>query len=437
MSETDYKILIVNGQSIYDNNATGITLRSVFSNYDENKILEVFYSQVPPENIKKEGIKSLRLDTKIVPLNYIIRKTINKNKISSFNKDIQGIDIRSSKAKNSIKVILKYFVLGLINYSPIIVKDKKLLSIVDNFSPDVIYTLGADIIPLKLANYFSKRYDSLPILLHYMDNWPQTKYSSSLLFRPFYNKLHSLLNDIQQSNKTALVISEKMAKEYDELFAPVKHYPLMNSIDANLLYYNESAEDECNKKVVTFAYLGGLHLDRDKQLLCIERAISTLNKKREKAQLVIYTSDTDREKYENEFTDAVFRQYVDHKDIFKEYSKADVLVHIESFDTDLIKYTKYSISTKISEYMLSKKPILLFAPEELAVYQYVKDTNCGICVDNEKSLIEAIDFLSNNESKRKELGEKGFAKASEKHTKEAAYLLINYACNELVKTKRE
>lgn len=432
------KILIVNGQSMHDKNATGITLESMFSKFDSDSIAEVYYSQIQPNVESTDAYRSYCLPIETVPLNRFIRQWLGRKRINNYNQSITGIDLRSNEAKNNKKAMFKSFILGLINYSPLFVKDKSVLKEIDNFKPDVIYTLGADIIPLKLAVFFSKRYGNIPILIHYMDNWLETKYANSIALLLFRKKLQRIISDIRRKNKYALVISDKMASEYDEKYCPVKHFPIMNSIavDGNQLIKSVKKD----KEDVIFAYLGGLHLGRDEQLVRIQNAIEQYNCtcKEPKAKLFIYTSKTNKDNFEKKFDKSCveFKDFVPHERVFMEYEKVDVLLHIESFDSDLIDFTKYSLSTKISEYMFSGKPILLYAPEELAVYQYIQNNRCGVCVHEEEHLVESITKLVADKEFRNKLGNNGYYTAIQKHSTEAAYHTILSVSRLLISDRR-
>lgn len=436
MRRKEPRILIVNGQSIYDNNATGITLRSIVSRFDVKNVKEVYYSNEKGSQHDKE-IESFKLDSSTVPLNCFVRRIIGRRGIDNYNKSIKNLDVRSKEGAKNIKVLIKSFLLGFINASPIKIKDKDIIRIIDDFSPEIVYTLGADIIPLRLASFFSKRYD-IPIMIHYMDNWPETKYTLHFILRPFRGLLIRLLNVIQKENPIALVISEKMATAYNKRFAPVLHFAIMNSIDIISDSSITNIGNNHNDKVI-LAYLGGLHLNRYKQLVQVEKAIINHNKRNHsnEVRLLIYTSEEDKNKYEDEFdlNYVEFKDYVPHERVFNEYQKADILVHIESFDHKLIDYTKYSLSTKISEYMFAGKPILLYAPKELAVYQYVSESNCGICVETFDELQNAIEEMAINDKRRLMLGSEGRKKAMKNHTTEAAYQILLNACNELIDVK--
>lgn len=433
------KILVVNGQSMYDKNATGITLQSMFSKFDNESIMEVYYSQIQTDLEPACAYKSYSLPIETVPLNYLIRQGLGRKRINNYNQSITGIDLRSNQARKNKKAMLKSFILGLINYSPVFVRDANVLKEIDGFKPDIVYTLGADIIPLKLAEFFSRRYDNIPILIHYMDNWPETKYANSIALSVFHKKLQRIISDIRCKNNYALVISDKMASEYNEKYYPVKHFPIMNAIAIHGKQLTKNVKK--NQQDVIFAYLGGLHLGRDEQLVKIQNAIDLFNCscKGTNAKLYIYTSKTNRDKFEKKFDKSCveFKDFVPHEQVFIEYEKADVLLHIESFDSDLIDFTKYSLSTKISEYMFSGKPILLYGPEELAVYQYIQSNECGICVHEEERLIEAITELVTNEEYRYKLGNNGHNTAIEKHSDEAAYHTIISVSKLLIGDRRK
>ena len=420
------RILIVNGQSMHESNATGITLESMFSGFDRSSILEVFYSQVRLEKLTDNYSRSICLPLRTVPFNLFVRFFIGRNQIKKYNMSINGLDLRSKEASRNPKAMLKTFVLGLINSSPIIIRDKDILKSIDSFKPDIVYTLGADIIPLKLAIFFSKRYNDIPILLHYMDNWPETKYSNSPFLMLFYRKLQKLLRIIRNNNKLALVISDKMAYEYNSKYKPVTHYSIMNAIDVQR---GKPVIEEPRKESATvFAYLGGLHLGRDAQLIKVQNIIEQINndEKQERAKLLIYTTQDNRERFEHNFDKKCvrFMDYVPHDRVFEEYSRADVLLHIESFDESLVEFTKYSISTKISEYMYSGRPILLYAPKEIAVFQYVQSCHCGLCANDIDSLMSSIKELIYDGNLRKKLGQNGYRNAVKKHSREAAYSTI-------------
>ena len=83
----------------------------------------------------------------------------------------------------------------------------------------------------------------------------------------------------------------------------------------------------------------------------------------------------------------------------------DLLLLPLDFTKAGFRYSKYSLPTKASEYMISGTPVIVFAPRETAISKFCAEKECGYCLTepgNEK-ITEAIRFLINNEDYRKKL----------------------------------
>ena len=80
-----------------------------------------------------------------------------------------------------------------------------------------------------------------------------------------------------------------------------------------------------------------------------------------------------------------------------------------------INYLRFSMPTKVSEYMISGTPVLVYASGELAVSGFFSNNNCGLCVKNrdKTELVEAIEFMINNHDYRKEISNNAMRIASQ------------------------
>lgn len=250
-----------------------------------------------------------------------------------------------------------------------------------------------------------------------MDNWRETMFVDNKYTKPFHYLLNRTVKKIEKRMKKGLVISEKMGHEYNKKYK-VDYVAIMNSVDTTVNIGDVSYD---NKKEIIFTYAGGLHLGRYMQLLEIQNRIADFNNKSSgvNISLVIYTSKSNQDNYQKLFENSItkFKDYLPHEQVSEIYEEADVLVHIESFDKKTIEYTKYSMSTKIPEYMASGKPILCYAPENIAVYEYINYTKTGICVSNDHALLAAVTSLATESEKRKLFGENGILTANKNHKK--------------------
>jgi glycosyltransferase involved in cell wall biosynthesis len=94
-------------------------------------------------------------------------------------------------------------------------------------------------------------------------------------------------------------------------------------------------------------------------------------------------------------------------------TKFDIAFLPIDFTKEGIAYAKYSISTKTSEYMISGVPILLFAPENVALTKYARENKCMFTVseNNADKLFDALNLLINDKNLRSTLAQNSIAVA--------------------------
>ena len=63
--------------------------------------------------------------------------------------------------------------------------------------------------------------------------------------------------------------------------------------------------------------------------------------------------------------------------------EANVLVHAESFDESTRRYARFSLSTKIPQYLMAARCVLAYGPAELASVRYVLESGAGMAVSTE------------------------------------------------------
>lgn len=381
------KVLLINGYSIGVQNATGITMRSIFNNWDNNNWFEVSCS---PSSVDSTYLSKqiYALPHKCYPIYYLLSLPLFK-KANSISKDYQTKTV-IAKGKNTFSNILRRILISYADALPLF-PPVEMLKKVREFKPDCIYTLGSSILSMKLALYFSKKLN-IKIVLHCMDNWQDTLYTDFLAVKPCHLLMRKVLRKVYDRVDIGLTISEKMASEYTARWNK-KHLAIMNTVTR----IEEKPAIRNDEKQIIFTYAGGLHLERWKSLQKICNAIKAVNANSKiQSILNIYTSDEDKKLYSYLFDEkvAVFYDYVPHDQINIIYQSSDVLVHIESFDAKIYEFIKYSLSTKISEYMASGKPILLFAPKDIAVSEYIEKNEAGLTCGNELELYNTVNQLA-------------------------------------------
>lgn len=412
------RILIINNESLTAQNATAITMRSIFSSWDVNYLFEISCTPSSTDSLYK-GRELKALPHKYYPIYYLLNlKYFRKaNAVSKEKHNMKSIN--NSKNFSSF---LRRLIIAYTDFLPLL-SPYKLLKEVKEFKPDYIYTMGGSILSLKLALYFSKKLDR-KIIVHFMDNWQDTMYNNSILLWPCRRSLVSVLNKVYKRMDKGLTISDKMADEYSNRWNK-EHIAIMNIVDDDL----NMPEPFKNKDIIKIAYVGGLHLERWKTLLEISNLVERINDiNHRKISLEVYTSENNRSLYKdlfkNKYTE--FKGSVAHSEVKSVYKSVDILLHMESFNPSIRDFIKYSISTKISEYMASGKPIILYAPPDLALSEYIKNTNSGIVCSNSCDFVDALKRLSESPDIRYEYGFNGIATVKKQHTQAQALTKLNH-----------
>lgn len=403
------RILVVNSQNLNKNNATGITLRSILSLIPKDKLLQIY--RFNPWNPAPDimNIKSIQIPPTAMPIAYLFKKVFG----AVTDEDRPPSNTNNQEEKKSIANldIIKVLFKAMLDVS-IISPDKSFLSKVDAFKPELIYTLGGELCIQKWALYFAKRY-KCRVVMHYMDNWRQTAYLKDKCLSFINNYLNKQLGQLEQRMKCGVVISDAMATAYKKIYHH-EYLPLMNIVN-NIIVKNVEHE------YLTIVYAGGLHLNRYKTLLAVEKCVRHFSD----VKLVIFTSKDNIVAYQNLFDNRLttFKESVEHDKIAMVFECADILLHIESFEARDVEYTKYSLSTKIPEYMMSGKPIICYAPPILAASQYIKSSCAGISVSTSSEFIEAV-RLFRDKNTRNDYGRRGIETAKKNHSPESSIRVL-------------
>ena len=362
------RVLIVNLQSMDRKNATGITLSSLWRDWPNDKLQEVSF----------EMISSNRGIEKVVARRGTLAKLMKSNIGNSLNGKVKNTTVNNSFKGSSWKSNLRQVGAAIYDCIPGKLKSLEWKQIRD-FKPDIIYTLGGSVTALRLANQISKRIN-VPLVIHFMDNWPESIQWDANPYLGFYKSLLSKhLENAVNLSEGIITISPSMDMAYKKRFNK-NSCILMNCVETDALH----CEPKNNNLTKKFVYTGGLHLDRWKALKDIA---CVLKKQCSGAFLEIYTNNN-IESLKNEFNGlpVKFCKAIPHERIKEVLNEADVLVHAESNAPELMGFFRYSISTKIPEYLSSGRPIILYEPAELGLYKYIEDNNVGYVASNVEEL---------------------------------------------------
>jgi hypothetical protein len=260
------------------------------------------------------------------------------------------------------------------------------IKIIKNEKVDVIYTTGNS---LKMLTYlFLIRINAkVPILFHYFDNWRESRH-------PVCTNV--LLRLINGKHEQAFVISEEMKEHYQNRYDG--NYSVLMVGSPNSV--NNGTINSGNKGKFYFLYAGGVHLGRVNALLEFEE---TLRDHNINGKLIIATFNKDYEENVNKFDEdyTTFLVDIDHHQIANCYAEANALLFVEPAPINQTLFLKYSMSTKIPEYLSSGLPIICISRPGIACYEYFKRNNCAYLATNRDEIETSIYYVTHSDEENK------------------------------------
>ncbi|MBM0236648.1 hypothetical protein JNW88_04870 [Micromonospora sp. ATA32] len=217
-------------------------------------------------------------------------------------------------------------------------------------------------------------------------------------------------------------ISAPMAQEYE------RRYGLPFVAFANCVADDEFADPAARTgatgteldRPVELVYVGALHLDRWKTLLGVADAVDAVNRAGLSVRLTVHAPEKDRAWYGPAFAGRPAVRLgpsLADEEVPAVLRAADVLLHVEPFTTAHRRYVRYSLSTKLPQYLAAGRPVLGYGPEELASMAHLDATGAALLVGrNEPALlVERLTALCAAAGLRDRLARAGYASALRHH----------------------
>lgn len=311
---------------------------------------------------------------------------------------------------------LQYACAPLLDFLPYRVPEP-ILEQIEDFKPDVIYSLLGNIRITRLVHDLSRRL-GIPVVPHFMDDWLETysvpdKSTGSWLHRQVLN---GAVRRLFRHVPLGMAIGDMMAREYSRKFDR-EFFPFMNPVEM-------MADGRgCLRRAagpLVFVYIGGLHLRRDEALSDVIDMLSEINRIGVVAELRLYTPDADKHKASELAARCSAVRYcgsVPAHDVAEVLRHCDVAVHVESSQASVAQYTRFSVSTKIPQYFAAGLPVLSYGPPDSASSSYIVDSKAGVSVDgrDKEALLVEIKRLVTDCEWREEVGLSARKVAIERH----------------------
>jgi glycosyltransferase involved in cell wall biosynthesis len=371
------KVLII-GQPFNNDTGGGITLSNLFKGWDRDKLAVVCSAYLLLDNIDTEVCNTYyQLGEKehkwSFPFNYLQRKYTSG--LLKFNeKKIQNLTIEKSKLR--VSLIMKVFYplidfIGLNHYMNRTTLSEDLCKWLDEYNPDVVYSQtssrGGILFCLAVESYLKR-----PLIYHVMDDWPSTISMKGILKNYWHRRIDRELRILLDSATILMSISDEMAAEYKTRYNK-DFITFHNTIDIDFWKEYQRKNYDLNESP-TILYAGRTGDGIDTSLELFSTALQNINEELNlSVKFILQTQE--KPLWLKNYKDIIHRPFVSYNELPNLFSESDFLLLPYDFTPAAIKYIRYSMPTKVPEYMITGTPIIIFAPEVTAVVKYAKRQN--------------------------------------------------------------
>jgi hypothetical protein len=427
------RILIISHNPFSDYNNMGKTLSNLFCSFNDKDIAQLYFSPQNP-NVKL-GCKFYKItDMDMLKSCFGLKKY--GGVVKPNNEEVLDDKPASIKEKlyalGSKKIPIVYLLRDAI-WRQKAWFSESLKKWINDFDPKIIfYASGDSGFSFKIAMKISDEMN-IPLVTYFCDDFYfYSKPSISPFYYIYKSKIRKKIENTIKASLDLVFISNLMQQEYYTTFKNHGHVVMTPS--AKIL----DKPIAVNNSPLVLSFIGNIVMRTD-SLIQIGNIIEKINIKNEKINFNIYTNTSDM-KLIKEIKSCRGIQYkgsLDFDGVRKEILNSDVILHVESFKTNLISRTKHSISTKIPESLGLGRCIFAYGPSELASIKYIDQQDAGFVCTHQKDLESVLLKIIENESLRKEYMIKGLKLASINHKGSVNSQKIKTILNKSIKEDTE
>ncbi|MFC0096748.1 glycosyl transferase family 1 [Micromonospora marina] len=409
------RVLVVGAEPFRTSTGSGTTLASLFAGWPRDRLAQVYTAAAEPST--EICSRFHRIDPRSSPIDHYGRRLLSRGGSSWRRADpaIGAIPV-SAGAPSSARLHAE--LRAVADLSPLRVAGP-LVEWVRAFRPDVIYSMLGSVRIMRLADRLAEC-SGAPLVPHFMDDWPATLYASGELLGHGQRSVRRHLDRVMRRCVSGLCISDEMAREYERRYdRPFTAFA--NCVDESA--FLDPVDGRAEPRVLRLSYVGGLHLDRWAVLRQVGLALGELPADLPRPRLTVHAPEADLVHYRDRFADCPqvdLGESLSGAEVTRALAWADVLVHVESFRAELRRYTRFSLSTKIPQYLAAGRPVLAYGPGEIASMRHLDAAGAAMVVGVESrgELRHALERLCRDGALRGRLAHAGHSWASRHHRKD-------------------
>lgn len=380
------RILVITRNAWDDTNAIGNTISNFFDGIDNIEFANIYFRSSQPNNVVCKNY--YRVTEKDILKNWCFPQKMGKSfKVNSTEKRESSKSSRNER--KIIRFIQKYGLHAAYKFSDYLWYserwiNKNLDDFIEDFSPDIIFSFVKSAPQYYLTVKHLREKFNIPLL-----SWVADDEYSELLKNGEHNKIKNLQYILKESS-VIKGCSEEICDYYGNVFG-CSMTPLYKGCDFKFPI-KESVGNP-----IKMVYAGNLLYGRLEIISKISDIIEKYSSTVQSVSFDIYsntllTASEIQEKFENKLS-THYKGRQDYSIIQEQLAKADIVLHVESFENDQILKTKYSFSTKIIDALQSGSVLLAVGPEEVASIRYIQKIPGAYVISNIETINDELECV--------------------------------------------
>lgn len=391
------RVLIINHSRINEFDAHGVSIRTWFADWPKNNLAQIYSGGESGEKVFcKYNFKLGQNERRFGKFFFKIkRSSLGKSSyattLTDTNKSLNKISIFSLVKYKTSKFLINTGLWEFI-FKPKLSQD--LNQFIEDFQPQVIYCQGYNLTFTWLPIMVYKKF-KIPICFQTGDDWPTYLYKKSPIYfaiKPIIKR--SVLALLSISN-ARLANGRLMAEEYFKRYQ-LSFEPVMMCDDIQR-FRNSNPRRVTDSDVYSVIYTGGLANNRWKSLVDLSKAVKVIPKR---TLITAFASVVPKEAVNalNQLDNLQICGALSHEEVPSYLKGADILFLPETFDAENAEAIRLSISTKAHLYMMSERPVLIYASPITGIVNYAKTQGWAHIIDEEdkNKLSNGVDKLLND-----------------------------------------
>lgn len=419
--EDNYPRALIINNLFSEKSGSGIFLGRLFTNWPVSKLATICSGNLPPDWKKcRLHYRTGNLEFKLkAPFKWIFSNMASCSVLPSFEKTSIVNTAEKKVSDNTLRYqnIFRKFLHFLGNEELFydVGPSIELLEWVQKFQPEVIYGICSSLNSLLFLRSMQQNL-CIPLVLHFMDDWPASLYRHSLTAMMLRSRYLVQFSELICSSDVAVAICKEMAEEYQHRYQRVV---LTLPMPVELPPYQALVRKKwIASKPFRIRYGGRVGWAIRDSLADISEAVRSLRQDGFDVVFDITTfqlEEVPKVCFSSNGVNVAIPGPL--ADLPRTQAEADVLIICYDFDQESFRQARYSMPSKMADCMASGTPILVYGPSNLPVVEYARRDGWGMVVDNRDAvaLRGAIIELMGSAALREHLGKTAKRLASNIH----------------------